>query len=271
MPRCTRQHAADDHEWKVRRIYSARRLLKTCSPHAVGPMSGADWNKSARRVADTLAAYGVVVVAGEAPSFLKLGCGSSRTPPPRRERGELGQGRVRAARSAAWMPFPESGGGAPASTARQHRRGEGCVRRGAPATAYPGGFHHRIGGRKRRERLTRPDMARPAWPSPGGTGLAASEDWYNGDLDAAAVETTTRRPRFRRASEPPAFRLTDDDVEIVRQLARHRFLRSTHIAALVGRSLDRTNDRLSRLFHAGYIDRPRAQLDYYPDLRLGAR
>jgi DNA-binding Lrp family transcriptional regulator len=49
-----------------------------------------------------------------------------------------------------------------------------------------------------------------------------------------------------------------------RRLARHRFLRSTHIAALVGRSVDRTNDRLSRLFHAGYIDRPRAQLDYYP-------
>jgi hypothetical protein len=71
-------------------------------------------------------------------------------------------------------------------------------------------------------------------------------------------------PRFRRASEPPPFRLTDDDVHIVRQLARHRFLKSTHIAALVGRSLDRTNDRLLRLFHAGYIDRPRAQLDYYP-------
>lgn len=78
------------------------------------------------------------------------------------------------------------------------------------------------------------------------------------------IVTSTRRPRFRRASEPPAFRLTDDDVVIIRQLARHRFLRSTHIAALVGRSLDRTNDRLSRLFHAGYIDRPRAQLDYYP-------
>jgi DNA-binding Lrp family transcriptional regulator len=78
------------------------------------------------------------------------------------------------------------------------------------------------------------------------------------------IITSTRRPRFRRASEPPAFRLTDDDVVIIRQLARHRFLRSTHIAALVGRSLDRTNDRLSRLFHAGYIDRPRAQLDYYP-------
>jgi len=77
-----------------------------------------------------------------------------------------------------------------------------------------------------------------------------------------------RRPRFRRASDPPAFRLTDDDIEIVRLLARHRFLRSTHIAALVGRSLDavngRLNGRLNGLFHHGYIDRPRAQLDYYP-------
>jgi hypothetical protein len=79
------------------------------------------------------------------------------------------------------------------------------------------------------------------------------------------TRSAPRRPRFRRAPEPPAFRLTDDDVVIVRQLARYRFLRSTHLAALVGRSLDRTNDRLARLFHAGYIDRPPAQLDYYPN------
>jgi DNA-binding Lrp family transcriptional regulator len=83
-------------------------------------------------------------------------------------------------------------------------------------------------------------------------------------MEQEATRKPARRPRFRRASEPPAFRLTDDDVEIVRLLARHRFLRSTHIAILVGRSLDRTNDRLSKLFHAGYVDRPRAQLDYYP-------
>jgi DNA-binding Lrp family transcriptional regulator len=83
-------------------------------------------------------------------------------------------------------------------------------------------------------------------------------------MDVAAGERPTRLPRFRRASEPPAFRLTDDDVEIIRQVARHRLIRSTHIAALVGRSLHSTNDRLLRLFHAGYIDRPRAQLDYYP-------
>src|SRR4051794_2005114 len=83
-------------------------------------------------------------------------------------------------------------------------------------------------------------------------------------MNVAAVRRETRRPRFRRAAEPPPFRLTQDDVEIVRVVARHRLIRSTHIAVLVGRSLDRTNDRLLRLFHAGYIDRPRAQLDYYP-------
>lgn len=52
---------------------------------------------------------------------------------------------------------------------------------------------------------------------------------------------------------------------MVRLLAHHRFLRSTHIAALIDRSLDRVNNRLLRLFHAGYVDRPRAQLDRYPD------
>src|SRR5437870_2392734 len=83
-------------------------------------------------------------------------------------------------------------------------------------------------------------------------------------MDVAAVGAQTRRPRFRRAAEPPPFRLTDDDVEIVRVVARHRLIRSTHIAALIGRSLDRTNDRLMRLFHAGYLDRPRAQLDRFP-------
>src|SRR5438105_2598733 len=58
-------------------------------------------------------------------------------------------------------------------------------------------------------------------------------------MDVAAVGAQTRRPRFRRATEPPPFRLTDDDVEIVRVVARHRLIRSTHIAALVGRVGDR--------------------------------
>ena len=83
-------------------------------------------------------------------------------------------------------------------------------------------------------------------------------------MDMGAVAQSARRPRFRRASEPPAFRLTEDDVEIIRHVARYRLIRSSHIAALIDRSQDRTNDRLLRLFDAGYIDRPRAQLDYYP-------
>lgn len=83
-------------------------------------------------------------------------------------------------------------------------------------------------------------------------------------METDATDKRARRPRFRRASEPPAFRVTDSDLDIIRLLARYRFLRSTHIAALTGRSRDRVNARLSRLFHAGYIDRPRAQLDYYP-------
>jgi hypothetical protein len=84
-------------------------------------------------------------------------------------------------------------------------------------------------------------------------------------MDVAAIEKHARRPRFRRAAKPPPFRVTEYDITIIRHIARHRFLRSTHIAALVGRSLDRVNDRLLRLFHAGYVDRPRAQLDYYPN------
>lgn len=83
-------------------------------------------------------------------------------------------------------------------------------------------------------------------------------------MDSALTTKPRRLPRFRRAPEPPAFRLTEDDVLILLQLARHRMLRSTHIAALVGRSLDRTNDRLQKLFHAGYVDRPREQLDRFP-------
>src|SRR5437868_978000 len=86
---------------------------------------------------------------------------------------------------------------------------------------------------------------------------------YIQDMEELTNAQPKRRPRFQRA-EAPAFRLTDDDVVIIRQIARHRFVKSTHIASLVGRSLDRTNDRLSRLFHAGYIDRPRAQAEYHP-------
>ena len=72
-----------------------------------------------------------------------------------------------------------------------------------------------------------------------------------------------RLPRFRRASEPPPILLTERDREIIRQLARHRFLRSGHLAQLVGGSRQQLLRRLQLLFHRGYLERPRAQLDYF--------
>jgi hypothetical protein len=83
-------------------------------------------------------------------------------------------------------------------------------------------------------------------------------------VDIVDISRSIRGPRFKRAAKPIPFRLTDGDVEIVKVVGQHRFVRSTHVAALVNRSVDRANDRLCRLFHAGYLDRPRAQLDYYP-------
>lgn len=73
----------------------------------------------------------------------------------------------------------------------------------------------------------------------------------------------TRRKRFRR-DRPPAMRLTDDDITIIRHVAKHRFLRSTHLLRLMpGRSEKKLIERLGALYHNDYLDRPRAQLDYY--------
>ena len=78
----------------------------------------------------------------------------------------------------------------------------------------------------------------------------------------SANNGTVRRPRFRRADDVRAFQLTDRDVEIVRQVAQHRFLRSTHISRLLDASHKKICERLTSLYHAGYLDRPRAQLEY---------
>jgi len=72
-----------------------------------------------------------------------------------------------------------------------------------------------------------------------------------------------RRPRFRRAT-PPALAVTDRDIEIMRHVARHRFLRSTQIIDLVAaRSKQKILRRLHVLYHNGFLDRPPAQLEYY--------
>ncbi|HXR46698.1 MAG TPA: replication-relaxation family protein [Candidatus Limnocylindrales bacterium] len=57
--------------------------------------------------------------------------------------------------------------------------------------------------------------------------------------------------------------LTGRDREIIRLVHRHRFLRSSHIAALMGDSSQQILRRLQLLYHHGYLERPRAQLQFY--------
>lgn len=81
-------------------------------------------------------------------------------------------------------------------------------------------------------------------------------------IAVSPLYTPRRRRRFVR-EEPLAFQLTDRDVAIVRLVAEHRFLSSTHISQLIEAPHKKVCDRLTGLFHAGYLDRPRAQFEHY--------
>ena len=72
-----------------------------------------------------------------------------------------------------------------------------------------------------------------------------------------------RRPKFRRGTATP-LRLTADDIAVLTHVAEHRFLSSRHVISLLPhRSPKKLVERLGELYHAGYLDRPRAQLMYY--------
>lgn len=72
-----------------------------------------------------------------------------------------------------------------------------------------------------------------------------------------------RLPRFHRSEAIPAMLLTERDRQLVWHVHRHRFLRSTQLVALTGDQAQPVLRRLQRLYHHGYLDRPRAQLDYF--------
>lgn len=70
-----------------------------------------------------------------------------------------------------------------------------------------------------------------------------------------------RKKRFRR--EPDGLiQVTERDLAILRHICRHRFLRSTHLQALVGGGQGLLR-RLAALYHHGYLDRPREQIEFY--------
>ena len=72
-----------------------------------------------------------------------------------------------------------------------------------------------------------------------------------------------RLQRFERATGVQPFRLTKRDHDIIRQVNRHRFLRSSHITVLVGGSRQQILRRLQLLYHHRYLERPRCQVDFY--------
>ncbi len=72
-----------------------------------------------------------------------------------------------------------------------------------------------------------------------------------------------RLPRFNRSQAIAALELTGRNREILAQVYRHKFLRSDHIARLCNGSPQQIMRRLQRLFHHGFLERPKCQIDYY--------
>jgi hypothetical protein len=80
---------------------------------------------------------------------------------------------------------------------------------------------------------------------------------------------STRLPRFNRSTCIAPMRLTARDREILKHVHRHRFLRSDHLASLIPGSRQQLLRRLQLLYHHGFLERPRCQIDYYH--RSGSR
>ena len=93
----------------------------------------------------------------------------------------------------------------------------------------------------------------------------ASLDAYSGLLLRIYPGTmeSSRLPRFKRASSVPVFEITERDHEIIQLVHAHRFLRSSHLCALIPTSPQQILRRLKLLYHHGFLERPRAQLAYY--------
>lgn len=78
----------------------------------------------------------------------------------------------------------------------------------------------------------------------------------------------SRKPRFKRVPVEN-MQLTERDLAIIRQVFKHRFLRSIHIVALLNSIPQMTVRRLQLLYHHGYLDRPWEQVEFYH--KVGSR
>ena len=86
---------------------------------------------------------------------------------------------------------------------------------------------------------------------------------------ATATAASERLPRFvRKPRALPNFALTDRDEEILKIAARHRYVTSRQIIALLVAMFPASSEqqilrRLQALYHSGYLSRPKAQVDTY--------
>ena len=62
---------------------------------------------------------------------------------------------------------------------------------------------------------------------------------------------------------PAPLQLTARDRKVLQLVHHHRFLRSSHLVAFMADSSQQLIRRLQLLYHHGFLERPRAQLDYY--------
>lgn len=79
--------------------------------------------------------------------------------------------------------------------------------------------------------------------------------------DPATRPPGKRKKRFRREPEG-RLQVTERDLDILRQVFRHRFLRSTHLQALMGGGQGLLR-RLAELYHHAFLDRPREPIEFY--------
>jgi DNA-binding Lrp family transcriptional regulator len=79
----------------------------------------------------------------------------------------------------------------------------------------------------------------------------------------------SRLPRFKRVLPAAIMQLTERDRQIIRLIHRYRFLRSSQIVSVIGGSPQQLLRRLKLLYHHGFLERPRAQIDSY--YRPGSR
>jgi len=70
--------------------------------------------------------------------------------------------------------------------------------------------------------------------------------------------------KFERSRTAPRFRLGENDLAILKDLAAYRFLDTRQIIELHPNITARTlRSRLQLLFHAGFVERPIGQVAYY--------